>query len=147
MNYQHCTNTIDSVGVRLEDLNKTLRELDVGESIRMSSIVKTDNAAKAYLSGCAAVVKSKYKLEDWERALKYDPDLGIYDEDDDEKVFGVFITEGPGSLSKDGVEFSSVPDEEGYATVTLLIDPTEENKKELFKAQSGLALVYLNEVE
>lgn len=146
VNYQHCTNTVDSVPLRIGDLDKTLHELGVGENVRMSSIVKADNAAKVYVGGSAAVVKSAYKLEQWEKALKYDEDLGVYDEDD-EKVFGVFISEGPGSLSKDGVEFSNVADEEGYATVTLLLDPTIEDKKAVLKDRCGLALIYLNEVE
>lgn len=146
VNYQHCTNTINSQPVGLRDLDMPLRELGVGESVRMSSIVKADNAAKVFVGGSAAVVKSAYKLEDWKKALKYDPDLGVYDEDG-EVLFKVFITDGPGSLSKDGVEFSNAATDDGYATVTILLDPAIEDKKAEIKEQLGLALIYLKDVE
>lgn len=146
VNYQHCTNTVDSVPLRIGDLDKSLRELGVGETVRMSSIVKADNAAKVFIGGSAAIVKSAYKLEQWKKALKYDPDLGVYDEDGN-VLFRVFVADGPGSLSENGVEFSSVASEDGYATVTIMVDPSEENKKDAIKNALGLALIYLNDVE
>lgn len=148
VNYEACTNTVDSVPLRIGDLDKSLRELGCGESVRMSSIVKMDNAAetKVLVMGSCAVLKSRYKLEQWQKALKYEPDLGIYD-DNDEKVFGVFIEEGPGALNANGVVFSSVADEDGYAVATLIIDPTEENKLEVVREKVGLGLINLKQVE
>ena len=150
VNYESCTNTIDSVPLQIGDLNKSLRDLGCGESVRMSSIVKMDNATeretKLYVMGSAAVLKSKYTLEQWEKALKYEPDLGIYDENN-EKIFGVFIEDGPGSLNDNGVVFSNISDEDGYATVTVIIDPQEENKLALVKDRQGLGLINLKKVE
>ncbi len=146
VNYDVCTNTIDSVPLQVGQMDKSLRDLGCGEKVRMSSIVKADCAAEILIAGSAAVLKSKYKLSDWIMALKYDPDLGLYD-DNDEPLFKAFVEEGPGSLSSNGVVFSTVPDENGFAVVTAVIDPTAENKKEIVKENYGLALLRLNEVE
>lgn len=148
VNYDSCTNTVDSVPLRIGDLDKSLRDLGCGESVRMSSIVKMDNAAgpKIILMGSAAVVKSGYKLDQWKKALKFEPDLGIYD-DNDEKTFGVFVEEGPGSLNSNGVVFSDVANEDGYAVATILVDPTQENKKEFVLDQIGLGLHNLKMLE
>lgn len=146
VNYDACTNTVDSVPLQIGQLDKSLRELGCGEKVRMSSIVKADNAAEVIIVGSAAVLKSKYKLEDWKVALKFDPDLGLYDESDD-PIFKVFVEEGPGSVCSNGIVFSEVPDENGYAIATVIIDPTIENKKEIIKEKQGLALLRLREVE
>ena len=41
VNYDVCTNTIDSVPLQIGQLDKSLRELGCGENVRMSSIVIT----------------------------------------------------------------------------------------------------------
>lgn len=146
VNYDACTNTIDSVPLQIGQLDKSLRELGCGENVRMSSIVKADNAAEIVIAGTAAIVKSKYKLEDWAKALKFDPDLGLYD-DADESIFKVFIEEGPGSLNSNGIVWSDVADDNGYAVATLILDPSVEDKRALVKEKQGLALLRLKEVE
>ena len=146
VNYDHCTNMVDSVPLRIGDMDKSLRELGVTETVRMSSIVKADNAAEIILAGTTAVVKSANKLEDWKKALEYDPELGLYD-DNDEPYFKVFIDEGPGSMNDSGVCFSDVADANGYAVVTILLDPTDEDKKGLAKKKLGNALLNLIEIE
>ena len=146
VNYDCCTNTIDSVPLQIGQLDKSLRELGCGENVRMSSIVKMDNAAEILIAGTAAVLRSKYKLSDWRTALKYEPDLGLYDEEDN-SIFKVFVEEGPGSLNTNGVVFSDVPDENGFAIATILLDPTAEDKKEIVKSNQGLALLRLKEIE
>ena len=146
VNYDVCTNTIDSVPLQIGQLDKSLRELGCGENVRMSSIVKNDNAAEVVIAGSCAVIKSKFKLEDWMTALRYDPDLGLYN-DCDESIFKVFIDEGPGSMNDHGVVFSDVADDNGYAIATVLIDPSIENKKEFIKEKIGLALLRLKKVE
>lgn len=146
VNYESCTNTIDSVPLQIGQLDKSLRDLGCGEKVRMSSIVKMDNAAEVLIVGSAAVLRSKYKLEDWQTALRFDPDLGLYDDNDD-PIFKVFVEEGPGSLNDNGVVFSEVPDENGYAVATVIIDPSDADKRELVKKKCGLALLRLREVE
>lgn len=146
VNYDACTNTIDSVPLQIGQLDKSLRELGCGENVRMSSIVKMDNAAEVIIAGTAAIVKSKYQLEDWLTAVKFDPDLGLYDDNDD-PIFKVFVEEGPGSLNENGVVWSAVAGEGGFAVATLILDPTVEDKRELVKDKQGLALLRLKEVE
>lgn len=148
VNYASCTNTVDSVPVRIGDLDKSLHELGCGETVRISSIVKMDNAndPQVTIAGSAAVVRSGYKLDQWKRALKFEPELAIYD-DNDEKVFAAFVEDGPGSLTSDGVVFSSVPDQNGYAVATLILDPTEEDKETMVKDKIGLGLINLKQME
>ena len=146
VNYDSCTNTIDSVPLRVGDLNKTLRELGVGENCRMSSIVKMDNAAKIILTGDACIIKSGVKLDDWKKVLKFEPDFGLYDEDN-EPVFLVAIDENMGSLNSNGAVFSTRADHEGYAVITTVIDPAVEDKVQAVTDKLGTALLRLNELE
>lgn len=146
VNYDSCTNTIDSVPLRVGDLNKTLRELGVGETCRMSSIVKMDNAAKIILTGDACIIKSGVKLEDWKKVLKFEPEFGLYN-DDDEPVFLVDVDDNMGSLNSNGAVFSARPDHEGYAVITTVIDPAVEDKVQAVTDKLGTALLRLNELE
>lgn len=146
VNYDSCTNTIDSVPLRVGDLNKTLRELGVGETCRMSSIVKMDNAAKIILTGDACIIKSGVKLEDWKKVLKFEPDFGLYN-DDNEPIFLVAIDENMGSLNNNGAVFSTRADHEGYAVITTVIDPAVEDKIQAVTDKLGTALLRLNELE
>ena len=148
VNYDSCTNTIDSVPLRVGDLGKTLGELGVGETCRMSSIVKMDNAAKIILTGDACIIKSGVKLEDWKKVLKFEPEFGLYDADkDNEPVFLVAVDENMGSLNSTGAVFSSRADHEGYATITTVIDPAVDDKIQAVTDKLGTALLRLNELE
>ncbi len=146
VNYDSCTNTIDSVPLRVGDLNKTLRELGVGETCRMSSIVKMDNAAKIILTGDACIIKSGVKLDDWKKVLKFEPDFGLYNEDN-EPIFLVAIDENMGSLNNNGAVFSTRADHDGYAVITTVIDPAVEDKVQAVTDKLGTALLRLNELE
>ena len=146
VNYDSCTNTIDSVPLKIGDLDKSLRDLGVGETCRMSSIVKMDNAAKIILTGDACIIKSGVKLEDWQKVLKFEPEFGLYTEDKD-PVFMVDIDENMGSLNSNGAVFSIRPDHEGYAVITTVIDPAVEDKVQAVTDRLGTALLRLNELE
>ena len=146
VNYDSCTNTVDSVPLKIGDLDKTLRELGVGETCRMSSIVKMDNAAKIVLTGDACIIKSGVKLDDWKKVLKFEPDFGLYNEDG-EPIFLVDVDENMGSLNSNGAVFSTRPDHEGYAVITTVIDPSVEDKVQAVTDKLGTALLRLNELE
>ena len=146
VNYDSCTNTIDSVPLRVGDLNKTLRELGVGETCRMSSIVQMDNAGKIILTGDACIIKSGVKLDDWKKVLKFEPEFGLYTEDG-EPVFLVDVDENMGSLNSNGAVFSVRPDHDGYAVITTVIDPAVEDKVQAVTDRLGTALLRLNELE
>ena len=149
VNYQACVNTVDSVPVNLGDFDKALVDL-VGpnaEAIRVSSIVKQDNAAKIIIVGNAAIIKSAVKLEDWKKVLKYDPETGLYNEDG-EPVFCSGVQDNDmGSLTRHGVVWSGTPDEEGYAVATLMLSPGTEDRKETVRETIGSYLLDLNELE
>jgi hypothetical protein len=146
VNYDSCTNTIDSVPLRVGDLNKSLRELGVGETCRMSSIVKMDNAAKIILTGGACIIKSGVKLDDWKKVLKFEPEFGLYTEDN-EPIFLVDVDEGVGSLNSNGAVFSNYPEHDGYAVITTVVDPAIEDKVQVVADKLGTALLRLNELE
>ena len=81
-----------------------------------------ENTVKVYLLGAAAVIVSAVKLEDWKRVEKYAPEaLKVLDEEG-EPSFRVMTTSGGGSANRLGIAWGSYTSEEGYATVTILLD-------------------------
>ena len=106
-----------------------------------------ENTAKLYILGCAAVVISGVKLEDWKTVEKYAPEaLKIVDEDG-ETVFRIMTSDGPGSINQYGVVFGEAVNEDGCATVTVIIDPEIENKREAVMDIAGSALSDLIDIE
>lgn len=148
VDYSVATNTIDGVKLGIGDLDKSLKELGVGNECRMSSIVKIDNAAHVELSGASAVLVSDVALDDWKRVEKYAPEaLKIVDEDSGETLFKVMTGPGTGSANEYGVCFSSYTNEGGKATVTILLDDELEDRLQAVKDVVGQALLDLNEIE
>ena len=147
IDYSVATNTIDGVKLGIGDMDKSLKELGVGGECRISSIVKTDNAAHIDLTGAAAVLVSDVKLEDWQRVEKYAPEaLKIVDEEG-EVVFKVMTCCCTGSVDKNGVCFGTYTNEGGLATVTVLMDDDVEDRLQAIKDVAGQALLDLNEIE
>ena len=93
-----------------------------------------------------AVLHSDYKLADWKTALNYDPDLGLYD-DNDHQIFRARIETGSGSMTENEIVFSNVPDEDGYAQASLPLDSTDETSVDTVADQYCLGLLRLIEVE
>jgi hypothetical protein len=148
VDYESATNSIDGVRLAIGDMDKSLKELGVGNECRLSSIVKIDNAAEVELNGAAAVLTSSVKLDDWKRVEKFAPDaLKIVDEDSGDTLFKVMTSNGTGSANEYGVCFGSYTNAEGYATVTILLDEEVEDKLEALKEVIGQALLDLNEIE
>ena len=147
VDYSVATNCIDGVKMSIGDMDKTLRELGVRESCRLSSVVKIDNAAHVDITGGVAVVVSDFDLEDWERVEKYAPEaLKIVEEESGDTLFKVMTGHNGGSMNKYGVEFGSYTNE-GKATVTVLFDESVDDKKQAIKDTIGSALLDLNEIE
>ena len=148
VDYSVATNSLDGVRLGIADMNKSLKELGVGDECRISSIVKIDNAATIEISGASAVLVSGVKLEDWKKVEKYAPEmLKIVDEDTDDVIFKVTTCGGTGSANKYGVCFGAHTNEGGKATVTLLLDEDVEDKIQAVKDTVGSALIDLNEIE
>ncbi len=108
--------------------------------------MKNDKTAEMIIVGAAAVVRSGHTLEDWRKALYFDPVLGLYD-DDDNLIFGFKIEKGIGSFVENGIVFSSVPDQNGLACATVLLDADCPDRKEYAAERYGLALLRLLEAE
>ena len=106
-----------------------------------------ENTAKVYIIGAAAVLVSGVKLEDWKRVEKYAPETLKIVDDDGEPVFKVASSEGGGSVNHFGVAWGTYTSDEGYATVTTLLDDDIENKKEAVMDIMGSALLDLREIE
>ena len=147
VDYSVATNSIDGVRLGIADMDKSLKELGVGDECRISSIVKIDNAAHVDISGASAVLVSDVTLEDLKRVEKYAPDmLKLIDEEGD-VAFKVQTDEGTGSANKYGVCFGSYTNEGGKATVTVLLDDEIEDKVAAVRDIMGSALLDLNEIE
>lgn len=147
VDYSVATNSLDGIRLGVGDMDKSLKEMGVTTECRLSSIVKTDNAAHIDLSGAAAVLVSDVKLEDWKRVEKFAPDmLKIVDEDGD-VLFKVMTCCCTGSINENGVCFGTYTNEGGLATVTVLMDDEVEDRLEAIKDVAGAALLDLNEIE
>lgn len=147
VDYASATNSIDGVRLGIGDMNKSLKELGVGDECRLSSIVKIDNAATIELNGAAAILTSSVKLDDWKRVEKFAPEaLKIVDEEG-ATVFKVMTYGGTGSANENGVVFGSYTNSEGFATVTILLDEEVEDKVTALKEVVGQALLDLTEIE
>ena len=102
-----------------------------------------ENTARIHILGAAAVVVSAVKLEDWKLAEKYAPEKLRKLDENGEPVFRVMTSGGTGSISQYGIVWGNYPTEEGYATVTLMIEEDVENKKEAVMDVAGSALLDL----
>lgn len=146
VDYGSATNTIDGVRLSIADMNKSLRELGVGDECRISSIVKIDNAAHVDISGASAVLVSDVDLADWKKVEKYEPDaLRIIDEEGN-TVFRVMTGGTVGTADNYGVCFGDYTNG-GKATVTALFDTDIEDKTQAIKDMMGNGLLDLNEIE
>lgn len=147
VDYSVATNSIDGVKLGIGDLDKSLKELGVGETCRISSIVKIDNAAHVDVSGASAVVVSDVNLDDWKRVEKYAPEaLKIVEEETGDTLFRVMTGPMGGSMNENGVVFGTYTNS-GKATVTILLDEEVEDKIQALKDTIGSALLDLNEIE
>lgn len=107
--------------------------------------------AKITIAGQALVVTSEVKLEDYKKVAKYRPKALILmgGEDNKTPVFRVAVTNGPGSISKYGVEFGvSTNDDKKLAAVTCVLDETGvENIKECVADSIGPIVMQLGKIE
>ena len=148
VDYSAATNTIDGVRLGIGDMDKSLKDLGVGDECRISSIVKMDNAAHVDISGASAVLVSDVTLDDLKRVEKYAPEaLKIVDDDSNETLFKVQTVSGGGSVNKYGVCFGSYTNEGGKATVTVLLNSDLVDKIAAVRDTMGTALLDLNKIE
>lgn len=103
---------------------------------------------KVIVAGCACVVFSELTPEEIERFKRYQPDaLTMCDESNPENTFTMDIDDGPGKLEDSTAVFSRTKSVEGKATITILLDPEEEDKPAMVRQNLGPALIRLRELE
>ena len=107
-----------------------------------------EDTATIYIIGAAAVLVSGVKLDDWKLVEKFAPEaLNFIDEDSGEIAFRITCRSGMGSVNQYGVCWGSHTSDEGYATVTLLLDEDVEDKQEAVMEVIGPAMMYLEVIE
>ena len=137
--YGNAAVSVDGATLNAGEINKSLAELGVEEKVVISVLAHKDNAANVSVAGAAAIITSGLK--------KYRPEaLTLYDEDD-EPIYAIDYDEGPGSINRNGAVFGAATNADGYATITVVLDPAEEDKKQLVIDKLGAALLKLNELE
>lgn len=148
VNYGNAATAVDGATLSAGEINKTLRELGIEDKVVISVLAHKDNAATATISGSACVIKSDLKLETIKRYKKFHPEaLTMYDEND-EPLFAIsYDPEGPGSLNNNGAVFGATTDPEGYAEITVVLDPSAEDMTELVYEKLGRAILRLTDME
>lgn len=143
--------TIDSVPLNMGDMDKPLGELVHNDSCYLVCVVKADNAAEATVMGNACVITSSVDLADYELVKKYRPEaLVLYkgEGSDKEPVYAVGLTKvSAGSMNSQGATFGPTASAEGKATITLLIDPDEDDVKQMLEDKIGAGLLKLGQIE
>ena len=125
-----------------------LSRLGVEDKVVISVLAHKDNAAKATINAAACVITSALKPEQIKRYKKYHPEALQLVDEDDEPVFAIDLDEeGPGSINAYGAVFGAATNAEGFATITIVLDPTNEDKKALIADKFGRALMHLADLE
>lgn len=133
--------------LRAEDMNKTLAELGVTETCRISKVAKQDNAVTVDIVGSVAVIESSLTPEQIKTAEKYRPDALTVVNKDDEPVFRVGTTNTQeGAINKFGASFGVATSTEGFATITVPWD-NGGDAVDRFVDKFGGALNFIKKLE
>lgn len=102
---------------------------------------------RAVVMGCACVVTSRLTVEQIENFKYYMPEMLTMVDEDGKPVFTVDIGDEPGCLEENKAVYSNTKTPDGKATITILIDPDEEDKPGVIRKYFGVALLRLEEFE
>ena len=102
---------------------------------------------RAIVMGCACVITSKLTVEQIENFKQYMPEMLTMVDEEGKPVFTVDIGDAAGCLENDKAVYSNTKMPDGKATITILIDPDEEDKPGIVKKYFGIALLRLEEIE
>lgn len=104
--------------------------------------------AKAVVVGCVCVVISDLTPEQIESYKNYQPYLlTMSDENSLQDAFTLDMDDGPGHLDDSGAVFSRTKSADGKATITILVDPAEEDKMAMARNMLGSAMLKLQTME
>ena len=102
---------------------------------------------RAVVMGCACLVTSRLTVEQIENFKQYMPEMLTMVDEEGKPVFTVDIGNEAGRLENDKAVYSNTKMPDGKATITILIDPDEEDKPGIVKKYFGIALLRLEEIE
>ena len=103
---------------------------------------------RATIMGCACVITSGLTVEQIEDFRKYLPEaLKLTDEMSGEGVFSIDLDDGPGCITEEKAVFIRTRTPDGKATITVVLDPEIEDKRETVRDKIGASLVALNRLE
>ena len=147
VSYASAATALDGATLSAAEMNQTLSQLGVTERAVISVLAHKDNAMNAVIQGSACVITSALTAEQIKRFKKYHPEwLTLYEEDD--PIFAIgYDPEGPGSIDGNGAMFGSAADAEGHATITVMLNPAEEDLEKLVSDRIGRALLKLKDLE
>lgn len=137
----------DALAAAETELDEMLEDEFSRQSINHEEEKSMANNPKIVILGAAAVLVSSVKLEDWKLVEKYMPEEMKIVNDEYDTLFQVTVGPGPGSVTKEGVNWGTYVSEEGNATVTVLIDDEVEDKKAAVMEIMGSALIDLMDME
>ena len=106
--------------------------------------------AKVLVAGCACVIFSALTQDEIHRLQQLHPEtLKLVDEGTKETLFRIEMTEEgqPGDIEDQFARFSSTTDAKGKATITIVIDPSAEDKPGLVRDKLGKAIQNLIRTE
>ena len=106
--------------------------------------------AKVLVAGCACVIFSALTPDETRRLQRLHPEtLKLVDEGTKEKLFRIEMTEEgqPGDIEDQFARFSSTTDAKGKATITIVLDPTAEDKPALVRDKLSKAIQNLIRTE
>ena len=104
---------------------------------------------RAVVMGCACVVTSWFTVKELEEFENYLPEALVLKNEEDEEIYRISVEEdcNGGKILDDRTSYSKANVPGGKATVTVLIDPEEDDKAEAIRNVFGAALLRLEELE
>ena len=103
---------------------------------------------KAIVMGCACIVVSSLTPEQIENAKQYAPETLILTDEKGEELYRLDLeSKTPGCVEEDHAVYSDCTTADGKATITIIVDPSEENKKQMILNNLGASLLKLDQLE
>ncbi len=100
-----------------------------------------------YIVGAAAVIISTIKLDDWKQVELQAPEATELVDEDGDMIYRAICGTGTGSITDSGIIWGSYVTDEGFATVTLLLDEAVEDATAAVLEHIADYLVHLAKIE
>jgi len=108
---------------------------------------QTSDAPKAFLAGSMCVIISSLSADEIKHTKDTNPELLQLLDKAGEPCFALDIEDGYGSIKEYGAVYGSQVTREGKVTITLLLNPAEQDLRGLVQTRLGAALGQLARLE